>query len=47
MKYMARTRCSCLRRLRKVAKFFKNRMSVRLDCSSIRNQRVLKYESRN
>jgi len=35
MKDMARTRCSYLRGLRRVTKFSENRMSVRLDCSSI------------
>jgi hypothetical protein len=42
MKDMARIRCSCLRGMRKFTKFSEDRMSVRLDCSSIRNQRVLK-----
>jgi hypothetical protein len=36
MKDTVRTRCSCLRGLRKVTKFLsEDRMSVRLDCSSV------------
>jgi hypothetical protein len=32
MKDMAKTRCSCLRGLRKFTKFSEDRMSVRIDC---------------
>jgi len=35
MKDIVRTRCSCLRGLRKFTKFSEDRIHVRLDCSSI------------
>jgi hypothetical protein len=36
MKDMVRTRCSCLRGMRKVTKFSEDKMAVRLDCCSTR-----------